>query len=210
MRLRTPAESIASARVSSKMRAPACSAAARPAFRPEALHAILSASSTTADQPRRTTSRAIVRPASPPPITHTSTSASWTSAGRGGAATVVAAYHVAPSLAPGAAIAPRSVLCACVGSPLPTPCWKLGKLQCNCDENPRRVACPARWPRAAGMLDFPAPEIEFSAMRRLILLRHAKSDWTGIGLKDRDRALAARGRDSAPKIGAYMAHHALV
>jgi len=47
-------------------------------------------------------------------------------------------------------------------------------------------------------------------MRRLILLRHAKSDWTGIGLKDRDRALAARGRDSAPKIGAYMAHHALV
>jgi phosphohistidine phosphatase len=60
------------------------------------------------------------------------------------------------------------------------------------------------------MLDFRAAEIEFSAMRRLILLRHAKSDWTGMGVKDRDRALASRGRDSAPKIGAYMAHHALV
>ena len=47
-------------------------------------------------------------------------------------------------------------------------------------------------------------------MRRLILLRHAKSDWSGSGVKDRDRGLAARGRDSAPRIGAYMAHHALV
>jgi phosphohistidine phosphatase len=47
-------------------------------------------------------------------------------------------------------------------------------------------------------------------MRRLILLRHAKSDWSGIGLKDKDRGLASRGRDSAPRVGAYMAHHALV
>ncbi len=47
-------------------------------------------------------------------------------------------------------------------------------------------------------------------MRRLILLRHAKSNWTGIGLKDQDRALASRGRDAAPRVGAYMAHHALV
>jgi phosphohistidine phosphatase len=47
-------------------------------------------------------------------------------------------------------------------------------------------------------------------MRRLLLLRHAKSDWTGIGLKDQDRGLASRGRDSAPRVGAYMAHHALI
>jgi phosphohistidine phosphatase len=60
------------------------------------------------------------------------------------------------------------------------------------------------------MLDSPAAEIDFLAMRRLILLRHAKSDWTGIGLKDRDRGLASRGRDSAPRVGAYMAHHALI
>jgi phosphohistidine phosphatase len=60
------------------------------------------------------------------------------------------------------------------------------------------------------MLDSPAAEIDFLAMRRLLLLRHAKSDWTGIGLNDQDRALAARGRDSAPLVGAYMAHHALI
>ncbi len=47
-------------------------------------------------------------------------------------------------------------------------------------------------------------------MRRLILLRHAKSDWTGVGARDQDRRLASRGRDSAPRIGAYLAHHALV
>ena len=60
------------------------------------------------------------------------------------------------------------------------------------------------------MLDSPTTEIDFLAMRRLLLLRHAKSDWTGIGLKDQDRGLASRGRDSAPRIGAYMAHHALI
>jgi phosphohistidine phosphatase len=84
------------------------------------------------------------------------------------------------------------------------------RLQRNCDENPRRIARIAPWPRAAGMLDSPAAEIDFLAMRRLILLRHAKSDWTGIGLRDQDRGLASRGRDSAPLVGAYMAHHALM
>jgi phosphohistidine phosphatase len=47
-------------------------------------------------------------------------------------------------------------------------------------------------------------------MRRLILLRHAKSDWTGVGLKDQERGLASRGRDTAPRVGTYMAHHALI
>jgi phosphohistidine phosphatase len=47
-------------------------------------------------------------------------------------------------------------------------------------------------------------------MRRLLLLRHAKSDWTGVGLKDHDRRLASRGRDAAPRVGAYMAHHGLI
>src|SRR5260370_25100563 len=84
------------------------------------------------------------------------------------------------------------------------------RLQRNCAENPRRIARVAPWPRAAGRVDSPAAEIDFLAMRRLILLRHAKSDWTGIGLKDQDRGLASRGRDSAPLVGAYMAHHALI
>ena len=47
-------------------------------------------------------------------------------------------------------------------------------------------------------------------MRRLMLLRHAKSDWTASGTRDHDRTLNPRGRESAPKMGAYMARHALV
>jgi phosphohistidine phosphatase len=47
-------------------------------------------------------------------------------------------------------------------------------------------------------------------MRRLMLLRHAKSDWTAPGVRDHDRPLSTRGRDSAPKMGAYMIRHALV
>ena len=45
-------------------------------------------------------------------------------------------------------------------------------------------------------------------MRRLMLLRHAKSDWPGG--HDRNRPLSERGREAASKMGAYMARHALV
>ena len=47
-------------------------------------------------------------------------------------------------------------------------------------------------------------------MRRLMLLRHAKSDWTAPAGRDHERPLNARGREAAPKMGAYMARHALV
>jgi phosphohistidine phosphatase len=46
-------------------------------------------------------------------------------------------------------------------------------------------------------------------MRRLMLLRHAKSDWTRPGTRDHERALAPRGREAAPRIGRYMARHGL-
>ena len=46
-------------------------------------------------------------------------------------------------------------------------------------------------------------------MRRLMLLRHAKSDWSKPGTRDHDRTLNARGREAAPKMGVYMAKHAL-
>jgi phosphohistidine phosphatase len=46
-------------------------------------------------------------------------------------------------------------------------------------------------------------------MRRLMLLRHAKSDWSKSGSRDHERTLAPRGREAAPRIGAYMAHHGL-
>ena len=45
-------------------------------------------------------------------------------------------------------------------------------------------------------------------MRRLMLLRHAKSDWPS-GVIDRGRPLAERGRRAAPLMGAYIARHAL-
>jgi phosphohistidine phosphatase len=41
-------------------------------------------------------------------------------------------------------------------------------------------------------------------MIRLLLLRHAKSDWSDAGLDDRDRPLSKRGRESAPVIAGYM------
>jgi len=47
-------------------------------------------------------------------------------------------------------------------------------------------------------------------MRRLMLLRHAKSDWAASGAGDHERPLSARGRETAPRMGAYMARHALV
>jgi phosphohistidine phosphatase len=47
-------------------------------------------------------------------------------------------------------------------------------------------------------------------MRRLLLLRHAKTERAQPGERDRDRALTARGRADAAVIGAYMARHRLV
>jgi phosphohistidine phosphatase len=47
-------------------------------------------------------------------------------------------------------------------------------------------------------------------MRRLLLLRHAKSDWSRPGQPDRDRVLSERGRLAAPLMGAYMKSHGLM
>lgn len=41
-------------------------------------------------------------------------------------------------------------------------------------------------------------------MRRLWLLRHAKSSWDDLGLDDHDRPLAPRGRDAAMRIAGYL------
>ena len=45
---------------------------------------------------------------------------------------------------------------------------------------------------------------------RLILLRHAKTEKAEGGMRDRERALNARGEHDAPLIGAYIAHHELL
>lgn len=47
-------------------------------------------------------------------------------------------------------------------------------------------------------------------MRRLMLLRHAKSDWSEAGARDQDRPLNRRGREAVPKIAAYIARNALI
>ena len=60
------------------------------------------------------------------------------------------------------------------------------------------------------MLDWPRRESDIAAMRRLLLLRHAKTERPGPGQRDRDRELVKRGRADAPVIGAYMARHGLV
>jgi phosphohistidine phosphatase len=43
----------------------------------------------------------------------------------------------------------------------------------------------------------------------LCLLRHAKSSWEDAAIQDFDRPLAARGKDAAPRMGAYMAQHGI-
>ena len=47
-------------------------------------------------------------------------------------------------------------------------------------------------------------------MRRLILLRHAKSSWADPGASDHDRPLNRRGQEAAPKIGTYLNRHRLI
>jgi phosphohistidine phosphatase len=47
-------------------------------------------------------------------------------------------------------------------------------------------------------------------MRRLLLLRHAKSSWADPGASDHARPLNRRGEEAAPRIGAYLRRHKLV
>jgi phosphohistidine phosphatase len=42
-------------------------------------------------------------------------------------------------------------------------------------------------------------------LRRLIILRHAKSSWPDSPIDDRERALSERGRRDAPRVGARLA-----
>jgi phosphohistidine phosphatase len=59
-------------------------------------------------------------------------------------------------------------------------------------------------------LDRISAESDISEMRRLLLLRHAKTERAESGERDRDRKLTKRGRQDAPIIGTYMAKHGCV
>ncbi len=47
-------------------------------------------------------------------------------------------------------------------------------------------------------------------MKRLILMRHAKSDWSGSGQKDHDRPLNGRGRRNVAAVGDWLAERGLI
>jgi phosphohistidine phosphatase len=47
-------------------------------------------------------------------------------------------------------------------------------------------------------------------MKTLLLLRHAKSDWSDSQLSDHDRPLNARGQRDAPRMGCLVRDHDLV
>jgi phosphohistidine phosphatase len=47
-------------------------------------------------------------------------------------------------------------------------------------------------------------------MRRLLLLRHAKSSWAEPGASDHARPLNRRGQEAAPRVGAYLNRHKLI
>jgi phosphohistidine phosphatase len=47
-------------------------------------------------------------------------------------------------------------------------------------------------------------------MKRLILMRHAKSDWSGGGASDHDRTLNPRGRAAAVALGDWLRRHDLI
>lgn len=46
-------------------------------------------------------------------------------------------------------------------------------------------------------------------MKRLIIMRHAKSDWSDLSASDHERSLNARGQRSAAVMGAWMRDNAL-
>lgn len=60
------------------------------------------------------------------------------------------------------------------------------------------------------MLDSLQEESDIAAMRRLMLLRHAKTERAPPGARDRDRKLTKRGSTDAQAIGIYMARHSFV
>jgi phosphohistidine phosphatase len=47
-------------------------------------------------------------------------------------------------------------------------------------------------------------------MLRLLLLRHAKSDWSSAGTADHERQLNPRGREAAPAMGRYIVRERLM
>ncbi len=52
--------------------------------------------------------------------------------------------------------------------------------------------------------------VESSSALQLLLMRHAKSDWSVSGQRDHDRSLNARGRGDAPRMAQWLADQDLL
>src|SRR5580692_4260108 len=78
--------------------------------------------------------------------------------------------------------------------------------------HPRRTRCARPdFQRRRTCNRLPAHKRESVAMHRLMLLRHAKSDWSSSsGTPDMVRPLNTRGEAAARLMGGYMARHGLV
>ena len=142
----------------------------------------------TTDQPRRASSRAAVRPARPPPITQTSTSRSTSSGARAGAAAMLGGIPARSHTADGSE----------------------HHISANVIAAGRPAYADARLTSRNRRYDTVTSAETEIPMRRLLLLRHAKAERSQPGQRDRDRVLAERGRNDAPRIGAYLARHGLV
>jgi len=68
----------------------------------------------------------------------------------------------------------------------------------------RRLPVPAGGPRQNGRVAAPGEPASPSDPRRLVVLRHAKSDWP-VGVADPDRPLGRRGRRDASVAGRWIA-----
>jgi len=60
-------------------------------------------------------------------------------------------------------------------------------------------------PRKFGNLVVHPGEKEMT--RKLLLMRHAKSDWKDVNLRDKERPLNARGRGTAPIMASWLVEH---
>jgi phosphohistidine phosphatase len=47
-------------------------------------------------------------------------------------------------------------------------------------------------------------------LRELLIIRHAKSDWSGVSLQDKERPLAEKGKKQACKMGYWLANNDLI
>ena len=77
------------------------------------------------------------------------------------------------------------------------------------DHQPRTLQANPWWKLCFAPVQASLRSLHLEGMRRLLILRHAKSDYPD-GTPDHERPLARRGREAAPRMAAYMAAEGLL